>query len=275
MMVYLDVLLLSNLWVDFALLKTVAHMTHIPLTAKRCLLAAAMGALSALAIFLPPLPWWLCLCGRILLSLSLCAIAFGISNRSVWVQQTIWLFGLSLLVCGAVYALGQQLRLVGFCTQNTVLYADVSLLVLLFAVTAASAGASWMERVHARIAPQQYRFHLRIHGMDFAMPALADSGNGLREPFTGKPVVVCTESALGEWLQSHRDTLTACSGCNAFRLLTVKTVSGTALLPAFQPDAAYLETADTHKRSNLDIMVAITKEQTPAIVPTCCIRNAP
>ena len=44
MTIYLDVLLPSNLFADYALLRTTAALTHAPLRPLRCLLAAAVGA---------------------------------------------------------------------------------------------------------------------------------------------------------------------------------------------------------------------------------------
>jgi purine-nucleoside phosphorylase len=83
MTIYLDVLLLSTLWADYALLRTTAALTHTPLKALRCLLAAAAGAASAMSIFLPPLPLPAVLLLRILLAVLLCGIGSTIAGNDV------------------------------------------------------------------------------------------------------------------------------------------------------------------------------------------------
>ena len=142
MTIYLDVLLLSNLWADYALLRTTAALTHAPLKPLRCLLAAAVGAVSALSIFLPPLPVPGLLLLRILLAVLLCGIAFGFGNRRLLLRQTAVFFGCSLLFCGAVWLLASRRTPAGWYLQNTVIYADISLLTLLLGTTAAAAIAA-------------------------------------------------------------------------------------------------------------------------------------
>ncbi|MBR3045864.1 MAG: sigma-E processing peptidase SpoIIGA [Oscillospiraceae bacterium] len=272
MTIYLDVLLLSNLWADYALLRTTAALTHAPLRPWRCLLAAAVGAVSALSIFLPPLPVPALLLLRILLAVLLCGIAFGFGNRRILLRQTAVFFGCSLLFCGAVWLLASRRTPAGWYLQNTVIYADISLLTLLLGTTAAAAIAALWERRAAANRHRTYRLHLRIDGMDFSLPALADSGNTLRDVFSGKPVIVCGTDALRQWLAQYPDAESAAADAKGFRMLPVRTVTGTRLLPAFLPDYAALEMPQGRGEQPLDILLALSGQpEMPAVIPACCV----
>lgn len=274
MTVYLDVLLLTNFWTDFALLKTAAALTHSPLTALRGLLGAACGAVCSLAVLLPPLPQPVTLLLRLLTAWLMCAAAFGRSERRLLLRRTGCLLGISLLFCGAVYLAETAGHPAWLLMQNGSIYADISLLKLLLAVTAAAAAVSLLSARGRALPAGRYRLHLRICGTDFSLPALADSGNLLRDAFTGKPVIVCGAGLLSDWLVRFPDPDTAAASRPGFRLLPVQTVSGTALLPAFSPDFAAIARSDRPcQETPVDVLIAVSVQETAeAVVPACCVR---
>ncbi|MBQ6040599.1 MAG: sigma-E processing peptidase SpoIIGA [Oscillospiraceae bacterium] len=273
MTIYLDVLLLSNLWADYALLRTAARLTHTPLGTKRGLAGALTGAASALTILLPPLPLPVCLGMRMLLALAVCAAAFGIRNPRHLLRQTAVFLAVSLFFCGFLYLLAMLRKPSGWYVQNAVIYADISMMTLLLGTAAASAVSVLLARRNASAPQKGYSLHLRIGGNDHVLPALADTGNLLRDAFTGKPVVICPASAFPEWLRQYPDAESAAASCKGFRMLPVQSVTGQRLLPAFQPEYAAVQRAESRSEQPVDVLIALTAEVgTPAVIPACCIR---
>ncbi len=274
MTVYLDVLLLTNFWADYALLRTAAVLTGSPLPALRGMLGAFTGALSALTLLLPPFPLPLTVLLRVLSAWLMCGAAFGIRHPRRLLTQTGCLLGISLVFCGAVYLAVTLRHPAGLLLQNGAVYADLSLLTLLLAVTAAAGVTTVLARRRQSVPSGSYRLHLRIGGLDFSLPALADSGNLLRDAFTGKPVIVCGAGLLAGWLVGFPDPDTAAASRPGFRLLPVRTVSGTALLPAFVPElAAIVRTDRPMQETPVDVLIALSKQDTAeAVVPACCVR---
>ena len=270
MVIYLDVLLLSNLWADYALLHAAASLAHLPLPRLRGLLAAGIGAAFALTVLLPPLPAALCLIFRAVAAFAVCAAAFGFRHL---LRTTALFLGLSLFFCGTVYALSRIRAPVGFYTRNTVIYADVSLMTLLLGTALAAGISAYFSRRNAVRQSRSLILHFRISGRDFALHALSDTGNTLRDPFTGKPVAVCAAAALESWLSRYPDTVTALSSCKGFRMLPVRTVTGARLLPAFQPEAATVSRSECPLAAcRADLLIAVSDDaapETPAIVPAC------
>ena len=272
MTIYLDVLLLSNLWADYALLRTTAAITHAPMTAPRGLAAACAGAASALCVLLPPLPLTVCLPGRILLAAAVCGIAFGMRPLRFLLRQTALFLGLSILFCGAVFLVAALRTPAGWYTQNTFIYADISLLTLLLGTAAAAALATWRARRAAVLRHRTYRLHLKLGGRDYILPALADTGSTLCDSFSGKPVVICGTDTLAGWITQYPDAESAAAAAKGFRMIPVRTVAGTKLLPAFFPDYAAVMQTDSTQEQPLDILLALTAEQnTPAVIPAQCV----
>ncbi len=265
MTVYLDVLLLSNLWADYALLLASARLTHTPLKRGRCLLGASAGAVCSLSVLLPPLPLTVCILLRLGTALTVCLTAFG---RKRLLRQTAVFSAVSLFFCGVLYALSAVCRPAGWYMRNTVIYADISLLTLLLGTALASLMAVlWAGRAAAQVQ-SGCRLHLRIGGLDLLLPGIADTGNTLSDAFTGKPVIVCPAKALNGWLRKYPDAVTAAAACRGFRMLPVRTVTGTALLPAFQPEYAAVIPETGGAERPADVLIAVTEQmQETAVIP--------
>lgn len=272
MTIYLDVLLLSNLWADYALLRTAAALTHTPLRTWRGIAAAALGAASALTILLPALPLPVCLAGRLLLAMLICGIAFGFRPLRQLLRTASAFLGISVVFCGAVFLLAMLRTPVGWYLHNSVIYADISLLTLLAGTTLA-AGISVLRTRRAQAIPHRaYRLHLRLGAQDFLLPALADTGNTLRDGFSGRPVIVCGTEHLSAWLRQFADAETAAQSCRGFRMIPVRTVAGTRLLPAFLPDHAAVVRPGQMSERPVDALLAITDEQgAPAVIPSVLV----
>ncbi len=275
MIIYLDVLLLSNLWADYALLCATAAVTHVPLKRLRGLCAALLGACGSLMILLPPMPPPVCLLLRCILTLAVCAAAFGIRSVRALLRQSAFLTAVSLFFCGAVYLLSHVWEPVGCYTQNTAVYTDVSLTVLLAGTALAAALTTLRTRYRAKANRRNYRILLNIQGRQFSLPALADTGNTLRDAFTGKPVAVCPSYALEAWLNHFPDSVSAAASCKSFRMQPVQTVTGRRLLPLFQPDSAAICRADIASGTYpVDLLIAISDQsgtEIPVLVPASVI----
>lgn len=85
-------------------------------------------------------------------------------------------------------------------------------------------------------APRLATVDIRHGPHHLTLTALIDSGNLLRDPVTGLPVIVISRRAAMRLVQLPQEgRLTY-----PFRLLTVRTVSGTGMMTVFHPDSVCL-----------------------------------
>ena len=165
--VYLDRVVLLNLLVDYLLLLTTARLAGIPLRRGRLALCAAVGALYAGAVFLPGLGW---LAQFFLLAGGLggLILALGLASGSV----AAYVGRLYRAEISWPVLLGAAL---GF----------YALLHLVFRQAARHGGGEIMDAT------------ISIGGQSRAVRVLHDTGNTLRSPVTGQPVLVLEQTSLG------------------------------------------------------------------------------
>ena len=102
--VYIDVLLIMNIYVNFFLLRTTSALTHSPLSTGRCLAASVYGSLFSLLIIAPEMEVFLSAAIRFSAAVSIVAAAFGISSRRRLLLNTLAFFGSNFILAGTVYA---------------------------------------------------------------------------------------------------------------------------------------------------------------------------
>lgn len=87
--------------------------------------------------------------------------------------------------------------------------------------------------------PSCGQVRLRRMGREVTLTAMVDSGNLLRDPITGLPVIVCARRAVAPLLPPG-----AAEGlAPGMRLISVRTVAGTSLMAVFRPQEALVRGA--------------------------------
>ncbi|MBQ3094286.1 MAG: sigma-E processing peptidase SpoIIGA [Clostridia bacterium] len=234
--IYLDILLSLNLFVDFLLLAATARLLHTPTSRWRLIGGALLGALSSLMIFLPPLGIALSILCKALAAALMVLIAFPYRGFGAYLRETTVLFLISALFAG-VCAVGQwMLSPVGLAVQSGVVYYEADpLWLILFTVIAYGALTLFDRLTRKRVAlGQNYRVELEHSGHRVTLRAMLDSGHSLCDSFSGAPVVLAGEQALG--------ALNAACDLSAghVRYIPFSSIGGDGVLLAFRPDRAVL-----------------------------------
>lgn len=97
---------------------------------------------------------------------------------------------------------------------------------------------------------------LRVEDRAVILPAMLDSGNLLRDPVTGLPVLVIPAKAARTLFPGLTDPAFLPGLPLGFRLLNVRTAAGSALLPMFRPDECRIYLNGSVCRANLQVAVA-------------------
>lgn len=237
MVIYIDILLALNWWIDFLLLLGVRRVMGGSGTSWRLALGGLVGAFACLVMLLPPMPVWLSLSVRLLSAVLMVTVAFRRRSWQDWVRRVLLLFALSAGLAGLCGALYFFLAPQGFYVFNGVVYYSVPPL-LLVALTVVCYGLLWLsEQLFRRQAPKEHLFRVRLahHGSSTTFTCFYDSGNHLTEPFSGRPVLV-VEREVAQALFSSVPTVADLP--SGWRLVPYDTLGGSGLLPAFLTDSA-------------------------------------
>ena len=212
-MVYVDVLLVINFFMTLLLLLLTAALTKQPRRAGRLCIAAMLGAAYSLILLAPKLPAWVVVLSKIAVALVLVLTAFGFSSFKKYLRC------LLCFIVG-VWLLFRPRRIV---VKNSAVYFDLPARTLLLLALAAYVLALLILRLYEKHAGRRALLELTVDtgARQVRCFALADSGNRLREPFSGAPVIVARRSLFP-------DTETP-------RVIPYQTVGGEGMLTAFRP----------------------------------------
>ncbi len=256
--IYIDVLIALNLFVDFLLLSATARVLRRPHRRWRMVLAALFGGVCACTILLPALSLPVQALVGVAQAALMVLLAFSWHGWRSYLCEVGVLFALSAVFAGVCYAVWFFVAPGGFVIFNGVVYYDVPPLILV-ALTVLSYGVVWLydHLTLGRVpASHSYRLTVTYGGQSVEVRALHDTGNGLADCFSGRPVVVVERAALLPLLPASLRTLRTDDLIASFagtgescaplaqtavdtrlRLIPFRSVGGEGLLPAFQPDA--------------------------------------
>lgn len=170
MEVYLDVLILLNFLVDLLLILGTNRLSGYPMGIKRAVPAAALGGIYAGACVLPGFGFLGNFLWRLVSLALMSVLAFGKQQNGLR-RGVVFLF-LSMALGGIAMGLGRG----GF-----------------WSVVLSAGGVCFLCLIgfRGRVTEQKYIPVTIVHnGNRVALTALVDTGNTLRDPVTGRPVLV-------------------------------------------------------------------------------------
>ena len=196
--VYIDLLVLLNFTANYLLLLGTGRMAGVVLCRPRIAGGAALGGLYAAAVFLPGWGWlsaWPCKAGcGVLMALA----AFGGSRGLL--RVCVLFFGASAALAGGVMAVellgGGSLTVMGGVFYSHV---DLRLLLLLFLLCYFLLSL-FFRRLGRGGRRELTRVRVRLLGREMELTALLDTGHGLTDPATNRPVLVADSAFLASCL---------------------------------------------------------------------------
>ncbi len=248
-MIYMDILVALNWFLDYLLLCGTARLMHIPCRRGRRVWAALVGALLAALLVLPMLPAWVTAPLRLIAALPVIWLAFGRCNLVRMLSRAAVFFLLSTALAGVVllvytFAAPQGLRVI-----NGIVYYDVSPWMLALLTAVGYGGLCLWERINRhRHIGQVFAVEVTSDGGTSTLRALYDSGNHLTEQFSGAPVIVASRRAVWpilsmeqqRWVTAFNDRGMPQHTAGRWRLIPYRSVGGMGLLPAFCPQKMWV-----------------------------------
>ena len=247
MVVYVDVLVVTNYVINFFLLRCCARFSGMAQRRLFTILAALAGAAFSLVIFLPPMPMLMQLVLRLAGALLMVLIAYPGQSLAVTFRLLLVLFIAGFLLAGGCLALWFLLGDQVLIWNNGISYFRLKPITLIASTTAVY-GMVWLfARVfRSRKGDCLYIVQAERNHRIIRFEAKEDTGNSLVEPFSGLPVVVCRRSVLEGLLEpEERAWLSSLQVAGAefpkgCRLVYYRSVGGSGVLGAVRPDRLLL-----------------------------------
>jgi len=249
--IYADVLFLVNLLVNYLILLSAGKVSGHSTRWTRLFFSSALGSLYAVSALFIPVGSFYNLPARMAFGLFMVTLAYPGRKISSFLGLSFSFFLCSFIAAGTAFALattgvGNVLKRALFPGEPTVKWWTMALALLFMAglPLVARAGGYRLGRSLPLV-----HVDLVIGGRAITLTALVDTGNDLRDPVSGLPVIVVDLNSLSEIIPGEltafftstwdsvpgelRETLFQ----RRLRLIPYKNVSGTGgILPGFKPD---------------------------------------
>ena len=228
--VYVDILLIVNFFVNLLLLKITCLISKRSPKLYRIIISSCIGSLYSLVIFADNLNPILCELSKLFVSCIMVLIAFGFRRVLVYTKQLLIFYFSSIILLGVVMLVCFIFKLRFVAVNNSVIYFNVSSATLIICAVLAYIVSSIIIRLYNRSLSKNELYILKIEndGCNVTLSAFLDTGNRLREPFSNSPVIIVNSSKIS-------------AGDKQIRIVPVTTVSGTSFLQAFKPDKIILK----------------------------------
>lgn len=246
--VYVDLYFLINTCMNLLALMITATLLHRKVSRWRAWLAAAAGGLWAVVALFSGVEGFLSLlCDSVIIFL-MCAAVFATRKTSFSRLLKCTVVGVltSMILGGvmtALYALLNRIKLPLGDTQEN------SGSILIFALIAALAGIATVQGGRFLGLSKKSKYitvHAELFGKSVTLRAMVDTGNHLREPISGRNVIVADRTRIlaalppplsaalkspspDKWLSDDRYA-------TRIRLVPTNTATGRQILPAILPD---------------------------------------
>ncbi len=252
--IYIDVLLGINLFINYFLLLSVSKFLSIPLQRMRLLFGSLLGAVYSLSILLPEIPVVLSLLMKLAMSATIILVSYPFHGLKEFLRELADFYIISFSFAGLMIAVWYFIAPQGMIINNSVVYFNISPLVLILLTVVCYLVIRLINRITGRQAPDSLycRIQIEYGGNKSDCMAKVDTGNSLCEPFSNYPVVVVCDEYINGMLPPESS--------GKIRFVPFHAVSGEGLLPAFKPDKLIIHCAGKqYEQKNVYIAVATKK----------------
>lgn len=267
--VYADILFFINTVITFLILLTTADVIKIRSAKNRYITGSLTGGIFSFMIFAPPMHFLLVLIIRAVISALIILITFRIKNVRQFLKCVFGFFLISFLYAGIVYFISGHFNIANIYYNNGFTYYDFSAVSLIIITTCVFLCVRFLNKKILNKTKSDMLFNVEIiyNEGKVNVCALYDTGNSIKDIYSGKPVIIVSINHMSELLEPEcliklRKTFEDSSFSDlpqGIRLLPVKTIGEKKLLPAFTADKAIVY--DTEKNRTIEkACIALTDD---------------
>ena len=257
MTVYIDVLIVINIYITYFTLRAGARLLHSEIKFPRLAAASLLGGVGSLAALLGT-DIAVSLAVKAALTMLTVLTAFGFGSPAKLAMRSFVCVTVSMLICGAAVLLHEFAHTDFIFSANCYVYLDVSALVLVISTAVIYGALCLFRRISDDpVTGERVTLTIDANGGSAEVAAMPDSGCLLRDFLTGRPVILCKPDAVGDILPPSVRTYLAGStdDMTGIRLIPLRTASGCSAAAAFRPDRVTACFRGTEK--DIDVLIGV------------------
>ncbi len=227
MTVYLDILLFLNSVIDFFLLNLATFIIGRKIKTKRIIIAALFSSTFSFLIFVPKLSYAIEMLLTLIFVLIVAVVTVGFKNKIIFLKFYFALLSVSMAFNGLIILFWNIFKPNGMLIRNSVLYLNISAIEMIGWTVASYVIIRLVLFIIRRSSPTAARCKVTLEnlGKTIELTALVDTGNSLKDVYTGKQVIIVDYNTANELFGDTSDLLPV--------LLPYSTVDNQKLLSAY------------------------------------------
>lgn len=245
--IYIDVLIIVNLFVNYFILLTTSKFLNLKLKLSRLILGEILGAIYSLYIFIPEPNIFIAILIKLFMSIIMVAVSFEFRTIQQFLKIIVCFYAVNFAFSGIMFTLWCVFKPSGMIMNNDIVYFNISPLTLITSTVVSYIIIEIINRVieKKQLKSSKYEIGIKFKDKYIVLNAKIDTGNLLKEPFSNLPVIVVKKSEINllipefnifENIESQNEIKKL-----KIRMIPFKTVSGTGILPAFKPEYVVLK----------------------------------
>lgn len=267
MVIYLDVLILINLYVTYFQILAVSVFTHRKTVWYRKLSAAGIGAVASLSIFIPQEMVLTLTLLKIFLCALIAFVAFGYTGFRAYAVSVLFLMLVSfvfsgLMLCVWLFAAPMKMLFI-----NGTVYFGVDTMTIILSTCAAYGVVRIIRYILDKNGKTdgKYTVIIKNNGRECRLSALADSGNGMVDCFSGLPVIVCRRDMCAdvsppaiEMIENNSDISDiGTQMIKGVRIMPFSTVEKGGLICMFKAESVVIDDETNEEKYPVNALIGI------------------
>ena len=267
MVIYLDVLILINLYVTYFQILAVSVFTHRKSVWYRKLSAAGIGAVASLSIFIPQEMVLTLTLLKIFLCALIAFVAFGYTGFRAYAVSVLFLMLVSfvfsgLMLCVWLFAAPMKMLFI-----NGTVYFGVDTMTIILSTCAAYGVVRIIRYILDKNGKTdgKYTVIIKNNGRECRLSALADSGNGMVDCFSGLPVIACRRDMCAdisppaiEMIENNSDiSEIGTQMIKGVRIMPFSTVGKGGLICMFKAESVVIDDETNEEKYPVNALIGI------------------
>lgn len=249
--IYIDVLIILNIYVGFFLFKGTARIINAAPSNWRYFWGSLLSGFYSVVILFDIDNFKLVVL-KLIMAASLTLVVFSFHNKAQFLKSFIYFLAVNFIYGGVMMALWLFVAPIGMVYKNGTAYFDISALSLVASTIAAYLIISIICMLLDRRSSKNETalVALSYKGREAVVMGIVDTGNKLCDVFTGLPVIICEYESVREFFPRRLESYfkspldynfyqsgeTEMKALSKLRVIPVSSLGGEGTLAAFVPD---------------------------------------
>ncbi len=248
--IYIDVLIAVNLFTNYFILLATAKFLQVKINKTRVISGTVIGAVCSLCILFPDTNMFISLIVKLFMSAGIVWVSFCSPKSSLYLKAMLCFYSISFGFSGTMLAIWFIIRPNGMLVRNGIVYFNISPIVLILSTVVSYFVIEMINKILGKreIEDSFYDLEVKIEDKKIFLRAKLDTGNSLKEPFSGLPVLVVREKLLeGVFQKEYLEIINVkeqnfgiggitCGIKKRLRMVPFSSISGKGILPALKAD---------------------------------------